>query len=417
MSTRLALTPAIGLFAGLSMVSFGAVSMLLTGVHGSPPQATNPCSASATAVHTTAAGTRSRRSDSGTQAGQAARLPVLLDAAVQAISSPTPSPAPSTSPPAPPSPPPVTPNPRPGGGNVTPSPGNPNPGSTTIATPDQGSRSTPPISPGGINKTPTATPTPTQTATPTPTSTATPPPAATLCLSVQTLGGSSTVDPGGTVQYAIWVWLTSGTGGTAKISIDASPNEIVPTFSVCQPTGGSTCSVAGLRAGQHVEAQATLTARKDLAGQDIKLSVTATSTHAANSASASDTVRVGTKDTSSSPTPTQNAGNGGVLPPAGLPGGGGNSFPGVTNPAGNLGTAFPQVSPSPNTSPRSPRHQHQVRLTDLSAGLPLTVRLIGGQVIGLAILAAAVTIAVARLSLRRQPPRHGDDSASSTPST
>jgi hypothetical protein len=31
------------------------------------------------------------------------------------------------------------------------------------------------------------------------------------------------------------------------------------------------------------------------------------------------------------------------------------------------------------------------------------VRLIGGQVIGLAVLAAAVTIAVARLSLRRQP--------------
>jgi hypothetical protein len=31
------------------------------------------------------------------------------------------------------------------------------------------------------------------------------------------------------------------------------------------------------------------------------------------------------------------------------------------------------------------------------------MRLIGGQIIGLAALAAAVTIAVARLSLRRQP--------------
>jgi len=56
-------------------------------------------------------------------------------------------------------------------------------------------------------------------------------------------------------------------------------------------------------------------------------------------------------------------------------------------------------------------------VTNLSAGLPLDVRLIGGQAIGLAILAAAVTIAVARLSLRRQPARHGDDSGDSTPST
>jgi hypothetical protein len=37
------------------------------------------------------------------------------------------------------------------------------------------------------------------------------------------------------------------------------------------------------------------------------------------------------------------------------------------------------------------------------------VRLIGGQVIGLAVLAAAVTIAVARLSLRRQPQPPGKD--------
>jgi hypothetical protein len=37
------------------------------------------------------------------------------------------------------------------------------------------------------------------------------------------------------------------------------------------------------------------------------------------------------------------------------------------------------------------------------------MRLIGGQVIGLAALAAAVTIAVARLSLRKQPQAPGED--------
>ena len=72
------------------------------------------------------------------------------------------------------------------------------------------------------------------------------------------------------------------------------------------------------------------------------------------------------------------------------------------------------MSPSPSASAgaASP-HGHTTKTIDLSAGLPLDVRLIGGQVIGLAVLAAAVTIAVARLSLRRQPAKHGEDSAGS----
>ena len=45
----------------------------------------------------------------------------------------------------------------------------------------------------------------------------------------------------------------------------------------------------------------------------------------------------------------------------------------------------------------------------MSASFPLDKRLIGGQLIGLAVLAAAVTIAVARLSLRRPRPQHSKD--------
>jgi len=225
------------------------------------------------------------------------------------------------------------------------------------------------------------------------------------------------VKPGGTVQFAIWVWLTSGKGGTATIGVDASPSSVKPTFSVCQPTGGATCSVSGLKAGHHVEAQAELTAAKDLAGHDITLTVTATSHQASNTASATDKITVSKSANKHSPSPsptptTPNAGGGGTLPPANIPG---VTNPGVSNPAGNLGSDFPQVSPSPNVSPTTPHshHQHQVEVTDLSVGLPLDVRLIGGQVIGLAILAAAITIAVARLSLRKQPARHSDDSSGS----
>jgi hypothetical protein len=83
-------------------------------------------------------------------------------------------------------------------------------------------------------------------------------------------------------------------------------------------------------------------------------------------------------------------------------------------PSGDLGSAFPQVSPSPATSAAADSQRtHETQAIDLSAGLPLDVRLIGGQIIGLAVLAAAVTIAVARLSLRRQPAKHGEDSPGS----
>src|SRR6516162_11116377 len=47
MTKRLAITPAVGLFAGLSVVSYGAVSMMVTGVHGTRQGATNACVTSA----------------------------------------------------------------------------------------------------------------------------------------------------------------------------------------------------------------------------------------------------------------------------------------------------------------------------------------------------------------------------------
>src|SRR5215467_2576052 len=60
MTKRLAMTPAVGLFAGLSVVSYGAVNMMLTGVHGTRQANTNACVTSAPASpapKTTAAGT------------------------------------------------------------------------------------------------------------------------------------------------------------------------------------------------------------------------------------------------------------------------------------------------------------------------------------------------------------------------
>jgi hypothetical protein len=428
MTRRLALTPAIGLFTGLSMVSFGAVSMWLTGVHGAP--AANPCTSKTSTQPGRGPAHPAAYAVPGAHVRHPANLPIVLDAAAQRVSGPaatrgtSTSPSPKSSTPAP--------NPTPGsggGGGISPGPGGsgPSPSSTSSAVVGPGQKAggggTSSV-PGGANKPPAthgATPTPTNTATPTPTSTATPPPGGTLCLSVQTLGGSSTVTEGTTVQFAIFVWVTAGKGSTAKLALTSSPSDIAPTFSVCATTGGTGCSISGLKANQQVEVQAKLTAAKDRVGKSITLNISGTSKQAINSATASDQIQV-TSKSGSTPTPTptptdpgnNNPGNGGTLPPANPGGVGNNSFPGVNQP-GNLGSALPAVSPSPGVSPNAPgRHQqqHPLKAIDLSAGLPLDVRLIGGQVIGLAILAAAVTIAVARLSLRRQPGRHGDDNAS-----
>ena len=422
MTKRLAMTPAVGLFAGLSVVSYSAVSMMLTGVHATRHANTNACTTSAAAspAPKTTAGTlppmmpRTRAaSHANGRAHHPAGMPVLLADAVRLASAstttPSPSPRASTA---------VQPQPSPGS-SAAPSTALPEPGPARSTSPHH-------VTPGGTLKSPiatptaTATPTPTKTATPTPTKTATPtptttqtkPPPGTLCLKVQTLNGVSSVDPHTTVRFAIWVWLSSGTNGTAKIRLSASPSSVSPTFSVCVPSGSSECRVGGLSSGQHIEVQASLKA-PDRSHRRVKLTATATSAEASNSASAWATVDIKRKSSGGGSTsPTQNAGDGqtiGTIPATYLPSG---TAPGVgIQPTGNLGSAFPQVSPSPSAVPGTGTASHvpSTKAIDLSAGLPLDVRLIGGQIIGLAVLAAAVTIAVARLSLRKQPQPPGKD--------
>jgi hypothetical protein len=228
---------------------------------------------------------------------------------------------------------------------------------------------------------------------------------------MQTLNGISAVDPHTKVRYAIWIWLTSGSGNV-KVTLSARPKSVTPAFSVCAATGTTKCTTS-LSAGAQPELQAEVAAPNRPTKRFV-LTATATSSAASNSATASATVDIKPKNPSPTSSPTPNAGDGGTLPPAaGLPSG--TTIPGLgVQPSGDLGSAFPQVSPSPAASGAAdPQHAHGTQAVDLSAGLPLDVRLIGGQVIGLAVLAAAVTIAVARLSLRRQPAKHGEDSSGS----
>lgn len=67
---------------------------------------------------------------------------------------------------------------------------------------------------------------------------------------------------------------------------------------------------------------------------------------------------------------------------------------------------FPTVTPSASASTSTPKGKKDpnVNATTVSSTLPLDSRLIGGQLAGLAVLASAIAIAVARLSLRTQRP-------------
>jgi hypothetical protein len=387
MITRHSRMHAVGLLAGLSVVSSSVLSMFLA--TSGPVQAANPCASSGTSTGTAAAGAR------GSQIHLTA---FTAQGAGKGTSSSSPSPSASPIPTVVPGSPvaTVSPSSQPKG-TSSPSPvGSPQPSPIKTVTP-----------------TPSRSPSPS----PTPTKSSPPPPTGHLCLSLQSLKGS-TVSPGTHARYAIWVWLTSGSNGSAKISLVAKPQRMTPVFTVCQPAGGSSCKVAGLAAGQRVELQARIAVPKQSKATRVVLSVTGTSPDAVSSASASITVQVQAKPTPSpTPTPTGGGGNpgdGGTLPGAVPPPGSypSVSIPGLPSPAGNVGSAFPQVLPSPQPSPNTVPHADAIRATDVSAGLPLNVRLIGGQLVGLAILAAAITIAVARLSLRgTRPSRRTDDKA------
>ena len=89
------------------------------------------------------------------------------------------------------------------------------------------------------------------------------------------------------------------------------------------------------------------------------------------------------------------------LPPTTL-----QPIPGNTITPPSLGGLFPTVTPtsSPSAKEKQKAAGKVTRATQASSALPLDPRLIGGQLAGLAVLAAAITMVVARLSLRTPQP-------------
>jgi hypothetical protein len=83
------------------------------------------------------------------------------------------------------------------------------------------------------------------------------------------------------------------------------------------------------------------------------------------------------------------------------------AIPGTSISPSNPSALFPTVSPGAgNGSVGLPpaRSHSPVHAADVSSIVPIDTRLLGAQIVGLAVLVGAVTIAIARLSLRRRLP-------------
>jgi hypothetical protein len=248
------------------------------------------------------------------------------------------------------------------------------------------------------------------------------------------------VHPGGTASYAIWVWPAGGaaSGVSVTISSKAGSKGVTPKFTVCPTASGRTCKVGGIAKGASDELQATATVPSSTAaGKDITLTATAKASNATAPPAAAGAIKITAKPSpkhspSPSPTPTPASGSTGTTPTgsglgATLPAGilptvplgvtsGLPQLPAPTTSAGSPGGLFPTVSPQPSASP-SPYsavlpNARGVRVTDAAATFPFSTRLVGGELVGLAVLAAALAIAIVRFSLRRPRAQHGKDAAS-----
>ena len=231
-----------------------------------------------------------------------------------------------------------------------------------------------------------------------------------LCVAVAPFSKSK-VHPGGTASYAIWVWSTGAEaqGVTVVATIGTVAHVAAPRYSVCSQHSGDVCTIGTLPTGQSDELVAGVkVGAAAAAGKKITLTATAKGTKA-TSFHATATIDI-TAAPKPSPTPSD---PGSTLPAETLPPLPFNTLSGgtLTSPTDPSGL-FPTVSPSPTSSAvssasatKDPKKQSDAKT--VSAILPLNSRLIGGQLAGLVVLATAIAIAIARLSLRTPRPNDG----------
>jgi hypothetical protein len=219
----------------------------------------------------------------------------------------------------------------------------------------------------------------------------------------------SRTTPGGVVTYSVWFWSTvKARHVTASVS---SYGKFVEdqSLSLCPATNGGVCSVGELPANQQFEVLVTDKIGKNAsAGEQIGITVNVqgqTDTGGTLSPAEASVATVLNHPGSSPTSPIGTEPPPGTIPPPanpepGLP------QPGTTVTPGSISSLFPVVTPSsspPSSSSKSSSGQKKhggTKVTTVASSSPIDTKLIGGQLAGLAVLAAAITMVVARLSLR-----------------
>ena len=368
----------------------------------SSAQPSSPPSASAPATKTP----RSVRSASTSpKATSSASTAPRATPSTSKTATPTPSPSPSKTPTPSPS---KTPRPSP----TVSSPATPAPGKSPGATP-----------------TPTPTPSkkPSPSPSPSPSKTAQPKPR--LCVAVQSFASKSRITPGHTATFAIWIWSVQARSThvavTARTALARGVGKA--RFTVCPDRVRSVCRLGSLPVGQSDELQVSVKVGKSAAlGEHVRLTGRATA-HGSFTGHAARTVVVAAPakhGNGPGPSPsTSPPGNGSLppLPPVTLPPPPLQPLPGTSSLPGDPAGLFPTVSPDPAASPAPSSPSPGVALpgpsrrgpdaTTASATLPISSRIIGGQLAGLAVLAGAIAMAIARLSLRSPRPQDGKNSS------
>jgi len=267
----------------------------------------------------------------------------------------------------------------------------------------------------------TTSPTPTSSATADPavsssaTASATSPTAqpgqVSLCVAVQP--AKSTIQRGQTAVWTVTAWAQGGDVPDATIRLMAAPASLKPMFSFgCGSHDGSTsCDLGALdakSARRQLQAKIAVAASATTV-TSVRLTAAARAAGLTTDPQASATISV----TAASPAATNSADPSAPSAP-GAPGGpdvapltAGNlpylpSASPVLSPGGNAAGLFPALTPSadPPAAKQDPQNTQPVANT---SALPQDAPVIGAQLAGLAVLALAFLLAVARLSFRRRP--------------
>ena len=179
-------------------------------------------------------------------------------------------------------------------------------------------------------------------------------------------------------------------------------------LSLCPATKGGVCSVGALPANQQFEVLVTDKIGKNASsGEQIGITVNVRGEAGTGGALSPAEASVATilNHPGSSPTSPIGTVPPGTIPPPANPGPG-LPQPGTTVTPGSISSLFPVVTPSsnpPSSGNKSSSGQKKrggTKVETVASSSPIDTKLIGGQLAGLAVLAAAITMVVARLSLR-----------------